>query len=218
MIGRMRRPPSKLVERLVGVSEDVLRPDPALRLEDIAASAAIEAALAVTLLAPGVPMLFMGEEWGSKAPFPFFCDFEGDLAEAVRRGRKQEYEWAYEKFGDEVPDPFDATTFESAVLDWPSCNTPSGSKRLTLVRDLLDVRRREIVPRLPGASFGTANVTDDGLLTASWRMNEGSTLRLTANLSSIEIAHPAAVTGTPIWGGDSGDRLPPWSVTWRIGG
>src|ERR1700758_5314552 len=36
MIGRMRRPPSKLVERLVSVSEEVLRPDPALRLEDIA--------------------------------------------------------------------------------------------------------------------------------------------------------------------------------------
>src|ERR1700745_856187 len=36
MIGRMRRPPSKLVQRLVGVSEEVLRPDPALRLEDVA--------------------------------------------------------------------------------------------------------------------------------------------------------------------------------------
>ena len=35
-----------------------------------------------------IPMLFMGEEWGSKAPFPFFCDFEGDLAEAVRNGRQ----------------------------------------------------------------------------------------------------------------------------------
>jgi AcrR family transcriptional regulator len=37
MIHRMRRPPSKLVQRLVSVSEEVLRPDPALRLEDIAA-------------------------------------------------------------------------------------------------------------------------------------------------------------------------------------
>src|ERR1700738_4071073 len=36
MIGRMRRPPSKLVQRLVSASEEVLRPDPALRLEDIA--------------------------------------------------------------------------------------------------------------------------------------------------------------------------------------
>jgi maltooligosyltrehalose trehalohydrolase len=189
------------------------------RLETLAPAPAIEAALAVTLLAPGIPMLFMGEEWGSKAPFPFFCDFEGDLAQAVRNGRKQEYKWAYEKYGDEVPDPLEPSTFESAVLDWPSCETPAGSKRLALVRELLTVRRQEITPRLADASFGTADVTDDGLLTASWRMNDGLTLRLTANLSRNDIAHHAtATTGTPIWGGDTGDRIPPWSVIWRIGG
>jgi maltooligosyltrehalose trehalohydrolase len=50
-------------------------------------------------------------------------------------------------------------------------------------------------------------------------MNDGSTLRLTANLSANDIAHHApATTGTPIWGGGTGDRLPPWSVIWRIGG
>ena len=65
----------------------------------------IEAALAITLLAPMPPMLFMGEEWGSKTPFPFFCDFKGDLADAVRKGRREEFAWAYEKYGDEVPDP-----------------------------------------------------------------------------------------------------------------
>ena len=47
------------------------------RLEANADPRAIEAALAITLLAPTVPMLFMGEEWGSRAPFPFFCDFQG---------------------------------------------------------------------------------------------------------------------------------------------
>ena len=57
------------------------------------------------LLAPAIPMLFMGEEWGSKAPFPFFCDFKGDLADAVAQGRRREYGWAYAKYGDEVPDP-----------------------------------------------------------------------------------------------------------------
>jgi maltooligosyltrehalose trehalohydrolase len=72
---------------------------------------------------------------------------------------------------------------------------------------------------LAGASFGTADVTDDGLLTANWRMSDGAALRLTANLSPNDIAHHAtATTGTPIWGGDTGDRLPPWSVIWRIGG
>ena len=189
------------------------------RLESLAPAPAIEAALAVMLVAPGIPMLFMGEEWGSKAPFPFFCDFEGELAQAVREGRKQEYKWAYDKYGDEVPDPLAPSTFQSAVLDWQSCDTPAGSTRLALVRDLLTLRRREIVPRLAGARFGSADVTDEGLLTADWRMNDDTSLRLTANLSPNEIAHQAtSSTGKPIWGDDTGDRLPPWSVIWRIGG
>ena len=95
---------------------------------------AIEAALAITLLAPAIPMLFMGEEWGSKAPFPFFCDFEGDLADAVRKGRRREYAWAYAKYGDEVPDPLAPSTFQSAVLDWQRARPAAGQKRLALVQ------------------------------------------------------------------------------------
>jgi maltooligosyltrehalose trehalohydrolase len=189
------------------------------RLESLAEPKPIEAGLAVTLLAPMIPMLFMGEEWGSKAPFPFFCGFEGELAEAVRNGRRQEYGWAYAKYGDEVPDPLDPETFRSAILDWPSCVTPAGDKRLALVRELLAIRRREIVPRLAGAVFGDANAHDNGLLTASWRMGDGTTLNLTANLSSADLTRPAPQTpATPIWGGEAGEHLSPWSVFWRIGG
>jgi maltooligosyltrehalose trehalohydrolase len=189
------------------------------RLESIADPRAIEAALAVTLLAPMTPMLFMGEEWGSKAPFPFFCDFKGELANAVRKGRRREYDWAYARYGDEVPDPLDLATFQSAVLDWQTRETPAGEKRLALVQRLLAIRHQEIVPRLAGAAFGDARAGDDGLLTASWRMGDGAPLRLTANLSANEIPHTSNhATGTPIWGGEPGGLLPPWSVFWRIGG
>jgi maltooligosyltrehalose trehalohydrolase len=189
------------------------------RLESIASPEGIEAALAVTLLTPAIPMLFMGEEWGSRKPFPFFCDFEGDLANAVRKGRRQEYAWAYEKHGDEVPDPLDVATFHSAVLDWTSCETADGKKRLELVRNLLAVRQREIAPKLAGATFGKADITDDGLLTASWRMGNDATLRLVANLSSRDITNASQDSaGKPIWGGEPGNQIPPWSVFWRIGG
>jgi maltooligosyltrehalose trehalohydrolase len=187
------------------------------RLEAIAPREGIEAALAVTLIAPAIPMLFMGEEWGSKAPFPFFCDFKGGLAEAVRKGRREEYKWAYEKYGDEVPDPLMSTTFKSAKLDWGTRDSPEGAKRLTLVRELLAVRAREIAPKLKGAAFGNADNKNNGLLTAHWRMGDGATLRLMANLSTNEIADAPAQAGTAIWGGDTGSRLPPWSVFWRIG-
>jgi maltooligosyltrehalose trehalohydrolase len=176
----------------------------------------VEAALAVTLLAPMVPMLFQGEEWGSKAPFPFFCDFQGELADAVRKGRKQEYAWAYEKYGDEVPDPLDPATLECAVLDWTK-RTSEQNARLALVRELLALRRKDIMPRLKGARFGDAEAADDGLLTAHWRMGDDTSLRLTANLSDHEISTEMG-TGRPIWSGAAGDRLPPWSVDWRLGG
>jgi maltooligosyltrehalose trehalohydrolase len=187
------------------------------RLESIADPKAIEAGLAVTLLAPMPPMLFMGEEWGSKRPFPFFCDFKGGLAEAVRKGRREEYDWAYKAYGAEVPDPLDPATFKSAVLDWDTRTTASGRARLDLVQRLLATRRREIAPRLQGMAFGEAQAGENGVLTASWRMGDGTILRLLANLSGDGIARPQeTMSGAPIWGGEPGEQLAPWSVFWRI--
>jgi malto-oligosyltrehalose trehalohydrolase len=187
------------------------------RLESLAPEQAIEAALAITLLAPMIPMLFMGEEWGSTAPFPFFCGFHGELAEAVRKGRRKEFAEAYARFGDDVPDPLDEATFRSAVLDWNARDLPKAARRLALVRELLAVRRREIVPRLDGARFGEASAGDNGLLSASWHMGGGASLRLLANLSDQAIPMQSPLPGTKLWGGDLSGVLSPWSVHWHIG-
>jgi len=189
------------------------------RLESLARPEEVEAALAVTLLAPTVPMLFMGEQWGSKVPFPFFCDFKGGLADAVRKGRREEFAWAYQRYGDEVPDPLDEATFKSAVLDWTSCETGIGERRLALVRDLLTTRRQEIVPRLDGVTFAGAQAAENGLLTANWRMGDGATLHLIANLSASDVPAPAGeAAARNIWGSEPVNVLPPWSVAWRVGG
>ena len=56
-------------------------------------------------------MLFMGEEWASARPFQFFCDFEGELAQAVRDGRRREFAkfpaFADPDVRDRIPDPND---------------------------------------------------------------------------------------------------------------
>jgi maltooligosyltrehalose trehalohydrolase len=189
------------------------------RLECVASPAAIEAALAVLLLSPAIPMLFMGEEWGSKTSFPFFCDFKGDLANAVRKGRRSEYAWAYaSQYGDEIPDALAPSTFQSAVLDWNEQTEPTAQRRLARVQELLAIRRREIVPHLDGAAFGEAKVAANGLLTADWRMGDGAILRLLANLSDWEAANTGDdFSGTLIWGSELGISVPPWSVHWRIG-
>src|SRR3972149_11975674 len=134
------------------------------------------------LLAPMPPLMFMGEEWGSTRPFPFFCDFQGDLAEAVRKGRREEFKSAYAQMGDEIPDPLAEETFRSAILDWNALATPAGKKRLALVRDLLAVRREEVVPRLAGARFGAAEWNGD-MLTAAWPLGGTEGLHLLAHLS-----------------------------------
>jgi maltooligosyltrehalose trehalohydrolase len=86
------------------------------------------------------------------------------------------------------------------------------------VRELLTIRRREIIPRLAGAAFGDARADGNGLLTAEWQMADGKTLRLAANLSNRD--NPVAadqIKGTPIWGSELTGSVPPWAVFWRIG-
>jgi malto-oligosyltrehalose trehalohydrolase len=52
----------------------------------------VKAALAVLLLSPSPPLLFMGEEFGASNPFLFFCDFGPELSSKVREGRRSEFE------------------------------------------------------------------------------------------------------------------------------
>ena len=99
-------------------------------------------------------------------------------------------------------------------LDWESCATAPGNQRLQLVRDLLAVRRREIVQRLAGAKFGTAQA-QAGLLSAHWRMGDGARLKLTANLGDEDV-RAIDPGGTLIWGHDVTGSLPAWTVSWHI--
>lgn len=182
------------------------------RLEICATTAPIEAALAITLLAPMQPLLFMGEEWGTQSPFPFFCDFHGDLAKAVREGRRREFRSAYERYGDEIPDPLDEMTFASAKLNWSELNEEAHRKRHQFVQRLLDIRRREIVPRLRGSRF-IPRPADNAL--AQWTMGDGTTLTLVANLSSEPRARADSDFGRSIWG-ENIDPAEPWTVVWML--
>ena len=86
------------------------------RLTTLADKPALEAAIALLLLAPQIPMIFMGEETGSTEPFLFFTDHHPGLAPLVRDGRRKEFA-AFPEFADPhkremIPDPNDPETFE----------------------------------------------------------------------------------------------------------
>jgi maltooligosyltrehalose trehalohydrolase len=69
-----------------------------------------------TLLAPFMPLLFMGEEYGEHAPFQFFSNhIDQEIATATREGRRREFA-AFASFDQQVPDPEDPATFARSKL------------------------------------------------------------------------------------------------------
>ncbi len=188
------------------------------RLSVLARPEPLESALAVLLLQPAPPMMFMGDEWGAAEPFLYFCDFHGELGEAVRKGRKAEFAEWHAQAGDEIPDPLAKETKDAAVLDWDVLTRSPHKERLALVRALLKTRREHIAPLLPGMIGEGKARLDNGLLQARWQ-SSSKTLMLLANLSDTASPPPAGPGwGQPIWGDSLPPALPPWSVFAAIGG
>jgi maltooligosyltrehalose trehalohydrolase len=100
----------------------------------------LKLAAGTVLLSPFVPLLFMGEEYGEKAPFQYFVS-HGDsaLIEAVRRGRKEEFA----RFGwtGKAPDPQDESTFLGSKLNWDLQNEGEHRNLWDFYRELLRLRR-----------------------------------------------------------------------------
>jgi 1,4-alpha-glucan branching enzyme len=129
--------------------------------------------VALQLLCPSIPLLFMGEERMSRAPFQFFTDFHGDLAKAVREGRRREFA-SFSRFaGEDIPDPNARQTFEQSRV--PATGDDS------FHRTLLGLRREAIVPRLPGARAIEAKALGPAAVSARWRMGDGAVLAIAAN-------------------------------------
>jgi malto-oligosyltrehalose trehalohydrolase len=143
------------------------------RLTAIAHPEALKAAITLLLLAPNIPLLFMGEERMSGAPFQFFTDFQGELAAAVRDGRRKEFAGFTRFSGEDVPDPNAVETFERSKVP------PTGDDGFH--RTLLKVREKEIVPRLAGTKSIEAMPIGDAAVTARWRLGDGTVLAMAAN-------------------------------------
>jgi len=139
---------------------------------------ALRAAVAALLLAPQIPLIFMGEECGARAPFLYFTSHtDPELARAVREGRRAEFP---ELSGDAaIPDPNDPATFAASV---PWAGGPDADAWREHYGALLQVRAHLIAPRLPGARAQGASVLGPCAVRASWRMNDGALLSLHLNL------------------------------------
>lgn len=181
-------------------------------------------AAAFILLSPFTPMLFMGEEYGETAPFPYFVDHgDPDLVEAVRRGRRAEFsdvDWA-----GGVADPADPATFTAAVLDPSLGDSGPHAGLLAMYTELIRLRRD--LPILTDAAAEQRVVLDGGLLTVI-RTSATSTSVTRFNFSDTTLTIDDTDVGDALengelrfgssaaeWGGDEaagGNGLPPFSA------
>jgi 1,4-alpha-glucan branching enzyme len=158
------------------------------RLIQLTDPAAMRAGVAVLLLNPSPPMIFMGEEWGSRQPFPYFCDFGPELSKLVREGRIKDFavgdKFADPKMVEMIPDPTAPSTFESAILDWSVTEVEPHRTWLAYYRLLLAIRSIEIAPLIDhlAAPHGEARV-DGPVIRATWPVKDDGVLVMQVNLS-----------------------------------
>ena len=200
------------------------------RLTTLAPATAVRAVTAVILLAPAPPLLFMGQEWGNEQPFPFFCNFGADLAEAVTEGRRREFarfpEFADPAVREKIPDPMAESTFASAILRWDETERPAPKAWLEWHRNLLRIRHDEIIPRLVE---GNTQVVERRTLSAravrvQWRLGDGALLTLSANLGAEPLLSADLPPGRQLVlvadgqrpDSDQGGAMPPWSVSCHL--
>jgi maltooligosyltrehalose trehalohydrolase len=184
------------------------------RLCSVTAPAKLRAMTALLLLGPGTPMLFQGQEFGSTAPFCYFCDMPGELQALIDKGRlefmRQFPSIASEETQRAIPRPSDPTTFERCKLDFTQ--REANSQWYEMHADLLRLRREDPVFRaqgsggLDGAVLGPDAFVlryfsadhDDRLLI----VNLGRRLQLDVAPEPL-LAPPAEASWETIWSSDA---------------
>ncbi len=148
------------------------RPDGGRLITLVEDARAVEVAHALVLVSPFIPLLFMGEEEGERGPFHYFCDVEEALAEAVRKGRKEQFGTMFES--DDFPDPNDPATMAES-RPFAASGSDHARHWRDLTRRLLSLRHEKIVPLMKSGRAGPAEVQRRGAfaLSATWPFRDG---------------------------------------------
>ncbi len=161
------------------------------RLTQLADPDALVVATALLLLSPTIPLVFMGEEFGTETPFLFFTDHSDDLAKLVREGRRREFAH-FSAFQDEVsreriPDPNARSTFDASVPTSPA----DASGALDLYKHLLSLRREHVIPGLSRCASAGARALGSQAVQGAWTLGNGELLTLVANFGPEAVSFDA---------------------------
>jgi maltooligosyltrehalose trehalohydrolase len=195
------------------------------RLSRLAEDGPLRLAAAALCLAPSIPLLFMGEEFGAATPFLYFCDYRGELADAVREGRRREFS-RFARFGDpaaraRIPDPNDEATFAASRLDWTCLEQPAHARRHAHYRALLRLRAREIAPHLGDMpSHAVFRVAGACGISIDWTLADGARLHMRASFGdeASALAPPPGRLLHAEGEAPQAAALPAWSGLWTLEG
>ncbi|MCC2633675.1 MAG: malto-oligosyltrehalose trehalohydrolase [Ramlibacter sp.] len=195
------------------------------RLSELVPAEASALPTLLALLTPAIPMLFFGEEWGAPEPFLYFADWEGELRDAVRAGRKREFG---HQGGDDLPDPCSSDTFDASRPDPARARAGAGAQRLAEVRAALAARRQWITPRqglLLTGKHSAQRIGERGL-SVQWRYSDGAMLSLELNLGAqplrVEPEHLGPVEAEHVFShrwpaGTASGLWPAYAARWTYG-
>ncbi|NKF23109.1 malto-oligosyltrehalose trehalohydrolase [Solimonas marina] len=172
------------------------------RLIELADPQALRAATLLQLLCPQIPLLFMGEEWGTRTPFLFFTDHNAELAPKVTAGRRREFA-RFSAFSDpaqreRIPDPNDPLSFHHSVPDARESAHGDHADWLAWYRQLLQLRHAQLIPRLVGARARRADALGSHAVAAQWTLGDGALLTIVANIGADAAPVAWPVEGHPL--------------------
>jgi maltooligosyltrehalose trehalohydrolase len=171
------------------------------RIVTIADPGVLRVGVALMLLSPQIPLLFMGEERGAREPFLYFTNYRGDLAEAVKEGRRKEFgkfpEFSTPEAQCRIPDPNRLETFDMSRPDF-SIDDDWARGWEDFYRRLIALRTSMITPRLDGVHPSGVEILSAKSLRAGWSLGDGSKLTLAMNFGKAPV-HMPAIAGNRIF-------------------
>jgi len=141
-------------------------------------------AAALVLLTPAIPLLFMGEEYGETAPFPYFVDHgDPELIATLRLDRAREFP----ELADigQLFDPAEETTFEVARLDRSLRDRSERATLRALYQELIALRRA--TPALRRSARHCARAWADGDVITLTRSHVEGDVVVLFNLSASDV-------------------------------
>jgi maltooligosyltrehalose trehalohydrolase len=197
------------------------------RITQLADAKKVKLAMAILLLAPSPPLLFMGEEFAAASSFLFFCDFGPELAAKVTEGRRAEFA-KFEQFNSpeaqaQIPDPNADETFLHSKLDWDSVERKPHANWLNFYQNVLQCRREKVLPRIKDIAPGRAKFEVLGSLglDVQWPFAKRGSLQLIANFDRNSLALRRELKGELLYStseahdGEWKD-IPPLTAAWFL--